>query len=543
MRELTFFTTSTTKLAHARYLAEGRPIRIQGFRQQTYHAAYIEPRDKSRTMILEASYRSALSQLSKAGYSAASHPFILEDTSVRIEALSKPGEDVPGVDIKYWMKEQTFYSLNEFLLSAGNVRDAVVRSDVLLHIPSGLRAAWGVNEEFVIFTGQQKGSIVSQVANFKPNLVYPWLDNVSFNKWFQAEGSEGPLGSLPIEIADKVDFRRKAFEQLFAFLQHRRFFSTAEKQFALPLEQKPNFILCGYPCAGKTTASQHLARSFDYLHVEASDFMHLSYYYRHGYRGPTAIGDFAESALRQKPTITAEKVVEYLAENLAEPVVVSGFRAPEEIAFLVKEMAIFGKQFTVLFIDADEYVRFERLRQRARPGDDLTIEAFRDRDLQQMRMGLDDIRKLPEVDHISNNGSLAIFLKELDRKVGNEEARDIDVVSGLASIATVADIGLQDAILIALLSVWLNDEARKFYTTTEIARLIGRVFPAMRPKHKDNVSRYFNQDFYAFFEISGTGTGTKRKYRLSNTGYGMALRALRSALYSKKVTTTAALNL
>lgn len=530
MRELTFFTTSATKLAHARYLAEGYPIRIQGFRQRTYHADYNEPRSNSRSVILEASYRSALGQLVKAGYSASSRPFILEDTSVRIDALSIDGQDVPGVDVKYWMREQTFEGLNDLLLAAGNVRDAVVRSDVLLHIPQNLRSAWGVEGEFIVFTGEQRGSIVDEARQFEPNLVYPWLDNVSFNKWFQPEGCEGPLGSLSIDVADRFDFRRKAFEKLFEFLQQRRFFAADAKQLALPLDGKSNFVLCGYPCAGKTTASQHLARRFGYLHVEASDFMHLSYYYRHGYHGPAPIGDFAESALRQRPTIAAERVVEYIAGNLSEPVVISGFRAPAEVAFLSKEMAIVGKEFNVLFVEAGEVLRFERLRTRARPGDACSMDEFQRRDLQQTRMGLDDIRKSPQVDCISNNGTIRAFLAELDRLVGSHDAHDIDIASGIAAVASVTDIGLQDAILIALLSVWRNDETRQFFSTTEIAALIASVFRGMQPKHKDNVSRYFNQDFYAFFEISGAESGAKRKYRLSNTGYGMALRALRSVV-------------
>src|ERR1700693_1157199 len=153
MRELTFFTTNQTKLAHARYIAEGYQIRIKGFRQRTYHADYIEPRLMSREAIWEASYRSAISQMLKAGFSGSSHPFILEDTSVRIDALSGD-EDVPGVDIKYWMQASTFESLDRMLRAGGNVRGATVRSDVLLHIPSSFRAAWGVDREFIIFTGE-----------------------------------------------------------------------------------------------------------------------------------------------------------------------------------------------------------------------------------------------------------------------------------------------------------------------------------------------------------------------------------------------------
>ena len=182
MRELTFFTTNQTKLAHARYIAERRLIRVVGFRQRTYHAGYHETRLRLREEILEASYRSAIKQIVKAGYSEASHPFILEDTSVRIDALSNSDEEIPGVDIKYWMEGRTFENLDTMLRAAGNLRSATVRSDVLLHVPRSYRTAWGSSNDFMIFTGEQRGSIVEMEGEFAANAVYPWLDNKSFNK-------------------------------------------------------------------------------------------------------------------------------------------------------------------------------------------------------------------------------------------------------------------------------------------------------------------------------------------------------------------------
>lgn len=536
MRELTFFTSNQTKLAHARFLAEGRQIRIQGFRQRTYHAGYDEPRLKSREAILEASYRSARRQMLKAGYSEASHPFILEDTSVRIDALSRGDEEVPGVDIKYWMEGRSFADVDRMLRAHGNVRDATVRSDVLLHVPTSYRKSWSLPQdtEFVIFTGEQRGSVVERESEFSTNLVYPWLDDKSFNKWFQPEGCDGPLGSLPIEMADKVDFRRKSFEKLFSFLEERRYFWEPAAQMQLSLDRKPNIILCGYTCAGKTTASQHLARAFGYLHVEASDFMQLSYYYRHGYRGPITIGDFAENALAQKPTIAAEKVVEYMIQNLAEPIVISGFRAPRELEFLEAEMAFYGKPFVARFVVADEQIRFDRLRGRARPGDNLSIEEFRARDLQQERMGLERIREEPEALTIENNGCLDIFLNDINLLADEGHGSEIDIDASLASLARTPDIALQDAILIGLLTVWQSNEARKFYTTTEVAGLISKAFPKIIPKHKDNVSRYFNQDYYVYYDIGGATKNGTRKYRLSNTGYGMAIRTLRTLLKRRK---------
>lgn len=529
MRELTFFTTNPTKLAHARYVAEGRQIRIKGFRQRTYHADYVEPRLASRDAILQASYQSAREQLAKAGFSAASHPFILEDTSVRIEALSSTDSEIPGVDIKYWMEDRTFASLDSLLRAKGNDRRASVRSDILLHIPVSFQIAWGVNSDFILFTGIQSGSIVEAEDLFEANLVYPWLDNQSFNKWFLPDGASRPLGALPIAIADQVDFRRKSLEPLFDFLEERRYFSASVAQFELPLDHRPNIILCGYTCSGKTTASQHLARRFGYLHVEASDFMHLAYYYRHGFPGPTAIGDFAERALAEKPTIAAERVVDYMRDHLSDAIVVSGFRAPEEIAYLEGAMKGHGKTFSRRFVRADQNLRYQRLHMRGRPGDDLTIEQFRERDLQQQRMGLDAIDLSAETLPLQNESSLSDYLAKVDLFAGDRDRADLDITAGLLALARLIEIPLEDAILMALLGVWESDEARRFYTTTEVAGLITRAFPSIRPKHKDNVSRYFNQDFYAFYEIALSRNGI-RTYRLSNTGYGMAIRTLRALL-------------
>lgn len=530
MRELTFFTTNQFKLAHARYLAEGRNVRIKGFRQRTYHAGYVEPRLSSRNEILRASYISAKLQLRKAGISENSHPFILEDTSVRINALSTDRKEVPGVDIKYWMDEQTFSNLDAKLRLNGNDRSATVRSDVLLHIPASFRSSWGVEEDFIVFTGEQHGSIVETERPFSPNLVYPWLDDRSFNKWFVPKSTDRPLGALPISIADTVDFRRASFGQLFDFLEARNFFTNPESQMQLHLDHKPNLLLCGYTCSGKTTASQHLARRYGYLHIEASDFMHLAYYYRHGSRGHTGIGDFAEHALDQQPTIAAEKVVEYMDDYLAEPVVISGFRAPQEVEFLQRAMTARGKPFSQYFITAGETVRFERLSTRERPGDDLTIDEFRSRDLQQQRMGLDAISQALETVEIINETDLNSYILQIDELVDKNDKNEIDVEVGLAALSDIKDVGLQDAIVVALLKVWRNDEARQFYSTTEVSTLITTTFPSIRPKHKDNVSRYFNQDFYAYFEISSGPASATRKYRLSNTGYGMAIRTLRSLL-------------
>jgi hypothetical protein len=188
-----------------------------------------------------------------------------------------------------------------------------------------------------------------------------------------------------------------------------------------------------------------------------------------------------------------------------------------------------GKAFSRRFVQTSEDIRFRRLQRRGRPGDDISLEDFQHRDQQQRRMGLDTIERSADTLPIKNEQGLEAYLSEIDELAANSQDIDLDIATGLASLDQVTDVGLQEAVLIALLSVWENDETRQFYTTTEIAGLIVKALRSIRPKHKDNVSRYFNQDFYAFYEIASSRNGI-RTYRLSNTGYGMAMQTLRALL-------------
>jgi dCMP deaminase len=87
--------------------------------------------------------------------------------------------------------------------------------------------------------------------------------------------------------------------------------------------------------------------------------------------------------------------------------VVDAIRHPAEVEVL-REV---GERFQLIWIDADEGVRFRRLRERGRPGDPETIEEFRS--LEGRELGSDDpsAQQLLEVraradETIDNNGSL-----------------------------------------------------------------------------------------------------------------------------------------
>lgn len=528
IRPLTFFTSNQTKLAHARYVAEGVPLRIVSFKQRTYHASYHEPRLESREDLLRQSYESACAQCEKAGISLDSNPFILEDTSVRIEAFSSETSEYPGTDVKFWMAKQTFSDLDQKLKEKGNDRRASVRSDILLHVPRSHKELWHTDQPYLTFTGSQDGTIVELELDFASNTVFPWLDNKTFNKWFVPRGCNAPFGSLPIQQADGVDFRRKSLTSLFEFLKDVGYAVTPERQLKLPLNPSPIYVFCGQTCAGKTTAAQLLTRNFGFLHVEASDFMHLSYLLRHGYEGELKVGDYAEDALRQKPHIAAEKVVDYILEHPGTPIVISGFRSPAEVEHAEKRLLDAGRTLEKFFIEADQNLRFERLKGRMRLGDEADIEKLQSRDRQQSRMGLDAIASDPGFRHISNNSVLSAFTRKISNLVEKSSFKSEKISKQLALVSTATDIKLDDAIKISLLNSWQDHERRPSFTTTEIAKEINSLFPRIKSKHKDNVSRYFNQDFYPYYEISGEKE--RRRYRLSNTGYGEAVKALREVI-------------
>ncbi|MEM8986678.1 MAG: non-canonical purine NTP pyrophosphatase [Pseudomonadota bacterium] len=536
MFKLIFLTSSQTKLAHARHLGEAFDIEIEGFRQKTYHANYNEPRIDSREELLDQSYKSAIEQCKKGKIPVETRFFILEDTSVRIDALSTEDMEFPGLDVKFWMQQTSFDELNKALEEAEGNRRVSVRSDIVLHIPEKHKRAWKLERNYLVFTGIQHGYIAKREPSFDGNLVYPWLDNQSFNKWFVPEGFSSVLGALSIDDADKVDFRAASFRKLVDFLRMHGFIPKAlptedppSQQLSMEFNRHPIVIFCGYTCAGKTTASQHLADQFGFVHVEASDFMYLSYYMRHGFDGAGSIGDFAEDALIERPQIAAELIARHLRDKTTRPIVVSGFRAQTEVDWLMDHFSATGRPFKVVFVHANQDLRYSRLNRRMREGDDVTFEKFQARDDQQTRMGLLDIEQDDRTDALENEGSLEAFYARVDQYVGQENVPVAHASVLMEKMAELTDVKLETAILITLLHLSDPDETRPYFTTTEIARHIQGVFPNIKPmKHKDNVSRYFNQDYYAYYEVAHNADDDKRRFRLSNTGLGSALEALRS---------------
>lgn len=542
MFRLLFLTSSRVKLQHARYLCRNHNLEI--VEKSNYGVAYNEPRTPDRDKLFKESLEDAKKRLLKQMRGKAILPteemplmqnnaffqdiplvldklFFIEDTSVRIHALSSGQNDIPGTEIKYWMREHDFPSVDKLLKEYGNDRRVTVRSDVLLYLPEYLRK--GQDKDYRLFTSIKHGTITEKEYNFKTNELFPWLDNQSFNKWFVPCDCKRPISMLSKKEADKHDFRAGAFKDMLVFLEKeqivRKKGSKKEKvtQEVLSLFDTPAFLVCGLPCAGKTTLGEFLSNKHGYYHIEASDFMCLSYYERHGINSTVRIPDFAEKVLKDTPSIVVDQTLAHLAMLKDVPFIITGFRSPKELEIFVKRYRGLNTVCQVL-IDADSEIRYQRTLERKREGDNVSSkEDFSNRDDQQLGMGLREITEKLRKKIILNNSDFESYFQSFLKnypKVPSLKNRYFPIVPE----ERPKELG--DAILIALL------KEDQYLTTTEIAHRINSCFPNGKMKtSKNNVSRYFNHKFHPYYEINKKNN--KTKYFLSPTGRSRALFLLR----------------
>lgn len=523
MKSIVFITSNRAKRMHALHLAEAFDIEVLSKRY--YGVAYREPRISDRSELLKKSYADALERWRKTT-SSADRFFFIEDTSVIIDALSRKRE-FPGVDVKYWMADISFAQLDADLRRRGNNRAVTVRSDVLLHLPNWFRQKHDIKETFLQFTGTEVGTIVAEEIKIETNLLYPWLDGRSFNKWFVPTGCDSPLGALPIDVADAHDFRRGSIGAMFEFLESKEALVYSDPASPLsgtkflPNLFPPLLIAMGLPCAGKTTLGEYLSEQFGYYHIEASDFMRRSFYERHGPSSNLSIELFAEQVLKVEPDIVVRPVLSEIARSRAEFVVVTGFRSPKEIEIFLRDYSG-PSQVLCWFIDASQRIRLNRSRQRAR-GDALTtMAAFKKRDTVQLRMGLSRIRKDLKDRFISNEGTIESYLTLCAQK--------LNAIQCKLRWPKPADlherpVSLEEAILLGLAIV--ERQGKKKLSTTEIAHQLNRLFSdSDLETNKNNVSRYFNFKPSAFYKVE-TDKGVL-KYGLSATGRSRAFRLVTS---------------
>ena len=522
MTDITFVTSNKTKLAHARYLCRNYEVDIKYYKKMFYGYAYKEPRIDDRRQLLSESFKSALDRWRKYVTEQDNRLFFIEDTSVRIDALSDENHEVPGVDVKYWMRVTSFEKLDKILKAKGNNRKCCVMSHVILCLTDELKTKLGIEEDYKVFSSTAYGTITENEYDFDTNILYPWLDNKSFNKWFVPDGCDKPVSMLDITQAEAGDFRKGAFKNMLSFLElngsirNRKY---VENQ--LRIQFYDSFVICGKTCAGKSTIGRFLADEYGYYHIEASEFMTNKLLDTHGSASNVDKHEFAAKMLQTEPLFVVKKLVNYLHDHeINDKFVITGFRTEEEVNAFFK--AFPAAKLHLIYVKSDYEDRFRRWKLRQRDCELYTEERFKEIDAIQEEMGVGGIESMKGVKTIDNSvDGLSFYFRSFRKQFLHEADRDVIKIN-VKTIKSI-NISLEKAILITL-AIECQKDVSRYFTTTEISHLINRHFKKYK-KNKNNVSRYFNQSFYVYYEIKYENR--KNRYRISPIGYSEALKIYR----------------
>jgi len=418
--EVGFHTSSLDKFLQARMVLQEFGLRLRHFvsSQDPYQEDYSQTEENLLTnAINEVRHRLGVESL-----------FFVEDTSLRIEALSSEKEDFPGPRVKEWFAETDFSELDQELRKRGRGRDATVRSDIALHVPR-LQCP-------VFFHGETKGTVAETPPSFEQSDQCPWLSPNTFNGWFIPHGTSKRLGEMSFEESWNHDFRVRSLCALVARLEeYAAVLNLSPHSYSTkrPLSPSPGpllfptevdlLVVVGLRCAGKTTLGQYLASRHDFRFIEASSIVRMLQ--REVDVQTTDAFHLASEVLRRKgPDIVARQIVGMWGNELQNRCVITGFRTIEEVEFIREKVP--GCQ--VVLIEASERTRFERHLRRARLGSLKTMADFRRDESQQTLFGLLGVaRDLADIS-IENEGSIEEFYGQIEAVVG----RRTEGISGVS---------------------------------------------------------------------------------------------------------------
>jgi len=423
---LYFHTSNADKWLQARILATEAGLILTQFLAQA------EPYEEDYTLppheMLAASLAQGIRRAGRGGL------VFVEDTTVRVEALSSDGESVPGLRTKEWFAETNFSDFSDVLQRAGD-RRVTVRSDIALHVPGLVRP--------VRFHGETRGVVVDEPPPAHTHEVYRWLTTQSFNGWFVPDGANKTLGEMQFEESRRFDFRDKALTALFermveysaalnlppsAYRRRRPMPTSTPADISAPKLQLefpdsprsetaniPQFLVIGRTCAGKTTFATHALSTFGIRYIEASDALMRIQHTSRGLPDPNTDKSGYAFALLERTRMDQVVRQIFLEEGdslLRTPFVVSGLRTIEEIATFRRRIP----GVKMIFIDAPLNMRFERytLRNRADDPGGITRDRFQERDQGQDRFGLLPVARDVADFVIENRGSLHEYVLRVE---------------------------------------------------------------------------------------------------------------------------------
>ena len=210
-----------------------------------------------------------------------------------------------------------------------------------------------------------------------------------------------------------------------------------------------------------------------------------------------------------------------LQHNIYDRFIITGFRSKDEILGFLHSFP--SRNVNVIYLNASIDSRFDRWVKRKRETDNYTFERFKEINNVQKDMGITEIKELDFITQFDNNrNGLSLYFKTFENtyQIQKFEIKKYN----LSKIFMLNKLSLEKTILITLAIEYQKNDSN-YFTTTEISRMINNYFKHLG-KNKNNVSRYFNQSFYLYYEIKKEGK--KNKYKLSPIGYSEALIIMRN---------------
>jgi len=415
--EVHFYTSNIAKFLQARNLFDRAGLLLRHFRAVT------EPYSEDYQLGKEALLRRAVREVSEK--IRGDYLFFVEDTSMRLEALSKADADFPGLNVKEWFQQTDFATLDSALRDSGNMRRATVKSDIALHLP-------GLTEP-VFFRGETSGVVADAAPLLGEPTRYPWLSADTFNGWFIPDGAPARLSDLDLEQSLDFDFRAKAIvpmidrlEEYAAILNipsagfRKRQSAGATKQGTpdqlvldevarLANVERPPMVVIGATCAGKTTFAERANIAHDLHHVEASSIVRMQT--GQAFESGAAALESAKGVLeRGGPDVVARQILKQYENELRSGLILTGFRTIEELIVVCTAVP----ETSVIFVDASERTRFERHLARARYKEAATMDAFRKLDQGQFSLGLLGVARDLADFSLENEDSLEEYFARVD---------------------------------------------------------------------------------------------------------------------------------
>ena len=373
-----FYTSNVAKFLQANLIFQRAGLPLRQFVSRT--VPYFEDYGGSSENLLQRAVSEVTSYVGHASL------VFIEDTTVRIDALSTVDHDFPGLETKEWFERTSFEALDEQLSILGRGRTCVVKSDVALHIPGLVKP--------VILHGETTGTIADTVPEFLPHPIYPWLTPATFNGWFIPTGATLRLGEMELEESFEYDFRAKSLISLLDRLEELsaalnlppRAYTRQEapnENAPLPLFPRPIYLLVGPTCAGKTTAALFLQGTRRWGMIEASAVMR-----KLGMRLSLEHLQPAEMARRVVQELGRDAVAREILKLLMADTeyAISGFRFVEELELF---RAQFPGRVRMVYINAPASERLARMIARQRTGDAvMSLSDLAARDIEQEQFGL-----------------------------------------------------------------------------------------------------------------------------------------------------------